>query len=457
MAVAWRSYHWPTAPPSANMAPEYGATCGIFPVDAETLRYLDSPVAAKSRLLSSRPITRSRASSTPPNTPEAEYTATPRARSGHGRAQRGRPQAPAGSRAAEGCGRQLCAAASQPARPHRQAARVAHRSRVGTPGNSDAALFEDSEGPSNPAAHKSQTLQSGTVTTTVKERFGVDPDHYLDHGSVVIAAITSCTNTSNPSVMMAAGILAKKAVEKGLTVPPWVKTSLAPGSRVVTDYYAKAGLLPYLEKLRFNVVGYGCTTCIGNSGPLPADVSKEHRRARAGGGQRAQRQPQLRGPRERGRARQLPDEPAAGGGLRAGRQDRPQLRHRSAGHGPGRPARLPAATSGPRRPKSPTPSRRASAARASAASMPRCQPWRRQLAGAQFPHRRRLPVGAGLHLHPPGALLRRHGQDSRAGHRNYRRARAGRAGRLGHHRPHLAGRQHQGQRPGRQVSGRRTA
>ena len=97
---------------------------------------------------------------------------------------------------------------------------------------------------------------------------------YLDHGSVVIAAITSCTNTSNPSVMIAAGILAKKAVEKGLSVPPWVKTSLAPGSRVVTDYYQRAGLLPYLEKLRFNVVGYGCTTCIGNSGPLPSDVSK---------------------------------------------------------------------------------------------------------------------------------------------------------------------------------------
>jgi len=112
------------------------------------------------------------------------------------------------------------------------------------------------------------------VTTTVKERFNVDPDQYLDHGSVVIAAITSCTNTSNPSVMVAAGILAKKAVEKGLSVPPWVKTSLAPGSRVVTDYYQRAGLLPYLEKLRFNVVGYGCTTCIGNSGPLPADVSK---------------------------------------------------------------------------------------------------------------------------------------------------------------------------------------
>ncbi len=124
------------------------------------------------------------------------------------------------------------------------------------------------------ASQTDRSFRTGPITTTVKERFNVDPDKYLDHGSVVIAAITSCTNTSNPSVMIAAGILAKKAVEKGLCVPPWVKTSLAPGSRVVTDYYQRAGLLPYLEKLRFNVVGYGCTTCIGNSGPLPSDVSK---------------------------------------------------------------------------------------------------------------------------------------------------------------------------------------
>src|SRR5437867_1790609 len=95
----------------------------------------------------------------------------------------------------------------------------------------------------------------------------------VGHGSVVIAAITSCTNTSNPSVMVAAGILAKKAVERGLTVQPWVKTSLAPGSRVVTDYLKEAGLMPYLEKLRFHLVGYGCTTCIGNSGPLPDPVA----------------------------------------------------------------------------------------------------------------------------------------------------------------------------------------
>ncbi len=106
--------------------------------------------------------------------------------------------------------------------------------------------------------------------------------------------------------MVAAGLLAKKAVEKGLTVPPWVKTSLAPGSRVVTDYYNKAGLLPYLDKLRFNVVGYGCTTCIGNSGPLPTDVSKSHRRPRPRRRQRALRQSQLRGPRQRRRPRQLP-------------------------------------------------------------------------------------------------------------------------------------------------------
>ena len=95
----------------------------------------------------------------------------------------------------------------------------------------------------------------------------------LEHGAVVVAAITSCTNTSNPSVMIGAGLLAKKAVERGLTRRPWVKTSLAPGSKVVTDYLDKAGLTQYLDTLGFNLVGYGCTTCIGNSGPLPEDVS----------------------------------------------------------------------------------------------------------------------------------------------------------------------------------------
>ena len=95
----------------------------------------------------------------------------------------------------------------------------------------------------------------------------------LDHGHVAIAAITSCTNTSNPQVMVAAGLLAKKAVERGLATKPWVKTSLAPGSKVVMDYYERAGLIPYLDKLGFNLVGFGCTTCIGNSGPLPPEIA----------------------------------------------------------------------------------------------------------------------------------------------------------------------------------------
>src|SRR5262249_11303230 len=93
-------------------------------------------------------------------------------------------------------------------------------------------------------------------------------------GAVVIAAITSCTNTSNPSVLIGAGLLAKNAVERGLVTQPWVKTSLAPGSKVVTDYLAKAGLQPFLGQLGFNIVGFGCTTCIGNSGPLPVDVAE---------------------------------------------------------------------------------------------------------------------------------------------------------------------------------------
>src|SRR5207244_1315000 len=107
------------------------------------------------------------------------------------------------------------------------------------------------------------------VSATVSEAKGE-----IQHGSIVIAAITSCTNTSNPSVMLAAGLLAKKAVERGLQVNPLVKTSLAPGARVVTDYLNKTGLQKYLDQLGFNLVGYGCTTCIGNSGPLSASVDE---------------------------------------------------------------------------------------------------------------------------------------------------------------------------------------
>ena len=143
----------------------------------------------------------------------------------------------------------------------------------------------------------------------------------LDHGHVVIAAITSCTNTSNPAVMVAAGLLADKAVERGLSVPPWVKTSLAPGSQVVMDYYEAAGLLEPLERLGFNLVGFGCTTCIGNSGPLPADVAARRRRGRPGRRLGAVWQPQLRRADPSRRPHELPDVAAARHRLRA-RRDR---------------------------------------------------------------------------------------------------------------------------------------
>ncbi|UXA20268.1 aconitate hydratase [Mycobacterium sp. SMC-4] len=129
---------------------------------------------------------------------------------------------------------------------------------------------DDGAVPVHSAANGADGRPTNPVTVTSDER----GEFVLDHGAVVIAAITSCTNTSNPEVMIGAALLAKNAVEKGLTSKPWVKTTMAPGSQVVTDYYDKAGLWPYLEKLGFFLVGYGCTTCIGNSGPLPDEISK---------------------------------------------------------------------------------------------------------------------------------------------------------------------------------------
>jgi aconitate hydratase len=255
-----------------NMAPEYGATCGIFPVDAETLRYLRLTGRSDEQISLVEAYYREQDLFHTAGSPEAEYTQTLSLDLGDVEPSVAGPKRPQDrvllKDAAASFAQQLPTLLAPTAKPLGSRTAAAWERTTIT----DAAIAtEDNEGPDTSSAPGGTPLN---VTTTVKERFNVDPDKYLDHGSVVIAAITSCTNTSNPSVMIAAGLLAKKAVEKGLTVPPWVKTSLAPGSRVVTDYYQKAGLLPYLEKLRFNVVGYGCTTCIGNSGPLPADVSK---------------------------------------------------------------------------------------------------------------------------------------------------------------------------------------
>ncbi len=241
----------------SNMAPEYGATCGIFPVDEETLRYLRLTGRSESQIALVEAYYKAQGLFHTASSPEAEYTQT--------------------------LSLDLSTVQPSVAGPKRPQDRVL----LSETGASFKKQLPNLLGPSAKPLGERTAAQWSTATavldeelvpahaheSTVAGRFGINPDTYLDHGSVVIAAITSCTNTSNPSVMIAAGLLAKKAVEKGLTVPPWVKTSLAPGSRVVTDYYQKAGLLTYLEKLRFNVVGYGCTTCIGNSGPLPEDVS----------------------------------------------------------------------------------------------------------------------------------------------------------------------------------------
>jgi aconitate hydratase len=261
----------------ANMAPEYGATCGIFPVDDETLRYLRLTGRGEEQIALVEAYYKEQGLFHTAGSPEAEYTQTLELDLASVEPSVAGPKRPQDrvllKDAAASFAQQLPGLLAPTAKPlGTRTAAVWQRGAV-----TDTAVAVDGFPPVRQRDGEKMGLEAlvaATVPCTVKARFGVDPDQYLDHGSVVIAAITSCTNTSNPSVMVAAGILAKKAVEKGLTVPPWVKTSLAPGSRVVTDYYEKAGLLPYLEKLRFNVVGYGCTTCIGNSGPLPADVSK---------------------------------------------------------------------------------------------------------------------------------------------------------------------------------------
>jgi aconitate hydratase len=209
-----------------NMSPEYGATCGIFPVDKETLTYLRLTGRSEEQIALVEAYCKEQGLFHNADTPEAEYS--------------------------ELLALDLATVESSLAGPKRPQDRVA--------------LSE---------AKDSFEKALPSLIKHVKGDAVVSANGHLNHGSVVIAAITSCTNTSNPSVMMAAGLLAKKAVERGLQVPEWVKTSLAPGSKVVRDYLENAGLTPYLEKLKFHIVGYGCTTCIGNSGPLPEEVSAE--------------------------------------------------------------------------------------------------------------------------------------------------------------------------------------
>ncbi len=270
----------------ANMAPEYGATCGIFPVDAETLRYLRLTGRSDEQIALVEAYYREQGLFHTADAPEAVYSATIALDLATVEPSVAGPKRPQDrvllSEAGASFREQLPSLLGPSGNKNiiRQMVRWegegGHASASGDLTSSTGASAPVVEHPTVPVItiQDEEVPQLEAPHVSIKTRFGVDPDRYLDHGSIVIAAITSCTNTSNPYVMMAAGLLAKKAVEKGLSTPPWVKTSLAPGSRVVTDYYTKAGLMRYLDELRFQVVGYGCTTCIGNSGPLPTDVSK---------------------------------------------------------------------------------------------------------------------------------------------------------------------------------------
>ncbi len=254
-----------------NMAPEYGATCGLFPVDAETLRYLRLTGRPADQIALVEAYFKEQGLFHTPHAPEAEYSQTIALELATVEPSVAGPKRPQDRVLLRETGANFKKQLPSLLGPN--ADKVGQRQAIRWEGEGGHAS-SNGDVQSTHAAVEPAANGNGHIAATVKERFGVDVEPYLDHGSIVIAAITSCTNTSNPSVMVAAGLLAKKAVEKGLSVPPWVKTSLAPGSRVVTDYYDKAGLTQWLDKLRFNTVGYGCTTCIGNSGPLPSDISK---------------------------------------------------------------------------------------------------------------------------------------------------------------------------------------
>ena len=219
----------------SNMCPEYGATIGFFPPDAETMRYLRLTGRAETHVQMVEAYLENQELFGVPKAGELTYS--------------------------EELVIDLDAIEPSVAGPKRPQDRIV----LSKVKDTFSGLL-------------TQSMTEGGFGLSEAQIAGADDKktdyHGITHGSVVISAITSCTNTSNPSVMVAAGLVAKKAVEKGLTVPDYVKTSLAPGSRVVTEYLRNAGLLVYLEKLGFNVVGYGCTTCIGNSGPLDEEVQQ---------------------------------------------------------------------------------------------------------------------------------------------------------------------------------------
>jgi aconitate hydratase len=235
----------------ANMSPEYGATMGFFPVDAATLEYLRISGRSPEHIALVEAYCKAQGLFRTDATPDPEYSARLTLDISTVEPNLAGPKRP-----------QDRVPLRQMKSGFREALASGYKRDLASAGAIEAG---EGSAAALPARHDLYEKYAVAVQN--------NGDAFkLTHGAVVIAAITSCTNTSNPSVMLGAGLLAKKAVERGLTVKPWVKTSLAPGSKVVTDYLRKAGVMPALEALRFNLVGYGCTTCIGNSGPLPTSI-----------------------------------------------------------------------------------------------------------------------------------------------------------------------------------------
>ena len=264
-----------------NMSPEFGSTCAIFPIDARRCATWPSPGRPKELIDARRGLRQGAGPLARRGRRGADLLGHRRARPRRRRALARRPEAPAGPRAAARRQGRLPRGAGRPPRPttprRRSPTATTRRSPRPSrpPTRPPTARPATSRDPHEPAGARGRPR--ATVIAEHSETAAdvtLDGETFkLDHGHVVIAAITSCTNTSNPSVMLGAGLLARNAVARGLTRQPWVKTSLAPGSKVVTEYLDRAGLTEPLEELGFNLVGYGCTTCIGNSGPLPDEIS----------------------------------------------------------------------------------------------------------------------------------------------------------------------------------------
>ena len=432
-----------------NMSPEYGATCGFFPVDELTLEYLRLTGRSDERIALVEAYCKENMLWHDPG------------------------EQPTYSQVLELDLSTVVPSLAGPRRPQDRVplthAKTAFLDSLGTfgisspltNGSPDKALadtFPASDPTTEQAPGGSPEPEPDSVPVAVvgPGRTSVHvagTDYEIQHGSVVIAAITSCTNTSNPQVMVGAGLLAKKAVERGLRSKPWVKTSLAPGSKVVTEYYDRAGLTQYLEQLGFHTVGYGCTTCIGNSGPLPEAISVAVEKGdlvvcSVLSGNRnfeARIHPEVK-------ANYLASPPLVVAYALAGRMDIDLLEEPLGEDEDGNDVYLrdlwPTAAEIQ---ETITASVRGEMFRSTYADVFTGDEQWREPARARG---RALRVGAGFDLRPPAAVLRRHAADPAAlrGHR--RRALPRRARRLGHDRPHLPGRLDQARLPGGHVPDR---